>query len=125
MSAAYKKRAGTGIGTIPYNVTMNLRAIIDKLRVTYDRTTPDKNNALEGTWNRGWQPTGPIKNLFLRLEECYITSLAFGVAYTIPQMAQKAFDAIRHTHLYQAAELEWTGFDEENKTWSEFKMHFT
>jgi hypothetical protein len=40
-------------------------------------------------------------------------------------MVQKAFDAIRRTRLYQTAELEWIGFDEENKTWSEFKLHFT
>ena len=106
-----KKRAGTGIGTVSYNVTMNPRAVLNTLRLTYGRPTPEENDALESVWNQGWQPSEPIENLFLRLEECYITSLAFGVAYTIEQMTQKAFDAVRRTRLYQTAELEWQGFD--------------
>ena len=103
---AYKKRAGTGIGTVPYNVTMNPREVLNQLRLTYGRPTPEENDALEKVWNQGWQPLEPIENLFLRLEECYITLLAFGVAYTIEQMTQKAFDAVRRTRLYQTAELE-------------------
>ena len=65
VSAAHNKQADTGIGTIPYNVTMNPRVIIDTLRITYGRPTPDENDALEGTWNQGWQPTEPIENLLL------------------------------------------------------------
>ena len=122
---AYKKRAGTGIGTVPYNVTMNPREVLNQLRLTYGRPTPEENDALEKVWNQGWQPSEPIENLFLRLEECYITSLAFGVAYTIEQMTQKAFDAVRRTRLYQTAELEWQGFETMNQNWGEFKLHFT
>ena len=62
--AAYKKRAGTGIGTIPYNVTMDPNAILNKLRLTYGRPTSEENDALESTWNRGWAPSDPIENLF-------------------------------------------------------------
>ena len=40
-------------------------------------------------------------------------------------MSQKAFNAVRRTRLYQTAELEWQGFDEQNATWGEFKLHFT
>ena len=105
VSLAYKKRAGTGIGIIPYNVTMDPHTILNKLRLTYGRLTPEENDALESTWNRGWAPSDPIENLFLCLEEGYITALAFGVPYTIPQMTQKVFDAIRLTCLYQTADL--------------------
>ena len=104
---------------------MNPRAVLNTLRLTYGRPTPEENDALESVWNQGWQPLEPIDNLFLRLEECYITSLAFGVAYTIKQMTQKAFNAVRRTRLYQTVELEWQGFDKENHKWGEFKMHFT
>ena len=38
-------------------------------------------------------------------------------------MVQKAFGTIRRTRLYQTTELEWTQFNEENKTLSEFKMN--
>ena len=103
---AYTKRAGTGIGTIPYNVAMNPRTVLNALRLTYGRPTPEENDALESVWNQGWQSSERIKNLFLCLKECYITSLAFDVAYTIKQMTQKAFDAIRRTRLYQTAEVE-------------------
>jgi len=103
---AYKKGVGTGIGTVSYNVIMNPRAVLNSPRLTYGRPTPEENDALESVWNQGWQPSEPIENLFLHLEECYITSLAFGVAYTIKQMTQKAFDAVRRTRLYQTAELE-------------------
>ena len=122
---AYKKRAGTGIGTVLCNVTMNPRAVLNTLRLTYRRPTPEENDALESVWNQGWQPSEPIGNLFLYLEECSIASLVFGVAYTIEQMTQKAFDAVRRTRLYQTAKLEWQGFDKENHTWGELKMHFT
>jgi hypothetical protein len=83
---AYKKREGTGIGTVPYNITMNPRAVLTTLRLTYGRPTPEGNDALKKVWNQGWQPSKPIENLFLHLKQCYITSLAFGVAYTIEQM---------------------------------------
>ena len=106
VSAAYKQRAGTGIETIPYNGTMDPNAILNKLRFMYGQPTPEESDALESTWNRGWAPSDSIENLFLRLEEGYITLLAFGVPYTIPQMTQKAFDTIRRTRLYQTAELE-------------------
>ena len=44
---AYEKRAGTGIGTVPYNVTMNPGAVLNTLRLTYRRPTPEENDALE------------------------------------------------------------------------------
>ena len=50
---AYKKCAGTGIGTVPYNVTMNPRAVLDTLHLTYGRPTPEENEALESVWNQG------------------------------------------------------------------------
>ena len=104
---------------------MNPWVVLNSLRLTYGRPTPEENDALKSVWNQGWQPSEPIENLSLRLEEYYITSLAFGVTYTIAQMTQKAFDAVRRTRLYQTAELEWQGFDEQNATWGKFKMHFT
>jgi hypothetical protein len=106
ISMAYKKCAGTGIDTVPYNVTMNTWGILNTLCLTYKHLTPEENDALESVWNQGWQPSESIKNLFLYLEECYITSLASGVAYTIKHMTQKAFCAIRRMWLYQTAELE-------------------
>ena len=44
---AYKKRAGIGIGTVPYNGTMNPRAVLNSLRLTYGRPTPEENDALK------------------------------------------------------------------------------
>ena len=39
-------------------------------------------------------------------------------------MVDKAIITIQNTGLYGTAILEWTGFDEANKTWPQLKLHF-
>ena len=40
-------------------------------------------------------------------------------------MIDKAIMAVQRTGLYEIVILEWNGFDEANKTWTELKSHLT
>jgi hypothetical protein len=44
--------------------------------------------------------------------------------FTLEQVIDKAIIAIQRTGLYEAALLEWQGFNENNKTWEQLKLHF-
>ena len=45
--------------------------------------------------------------------------------HTSMQLLDKGLDNVKKTGLFITAVVEWNGFDELNKTWNEFKAHFT
>ena len=98
--------------------------ILADLRTKYGTATPNDKAANEQALNQPWNPNKPIESLFDRLEECYVYSIMAKPPYTMEELIDKAILAIQHTGLYKTALLEWAGFDEENKTWQQLKLHF-
>ena len=91
---AYKQKTNNGIGTVPYNVTDNPRDILNNLQLVHGQPTSEETEQMEENWRAGWQSSQPIKELFLQLEEVYITALIYVPPYTIPQLIKQAYIAI-------------------------------
>lgn len=121
---AFRKPVGNQIGTKVFTVRDDPRQILADLRVKYGTATPNDKAANEQAFNQPWNPNEPIEALFDRLEECYVYSIMAKPPYTMEQLIDKAIIAIQRTGLYETALLEWTGFEEENKTWQQLKLHF-
>ena len=121
---AYRRGTGTRMGARVYRATDEPRDILNKLHELYGKMTPQEKSNMEAAWSAPWAPSDPIKTLIDRLEECFILAKRNKPAYTVAQMIDKALTAIQSTGLFPIAVLEWNGFDENNKTWPEFKSHF-
>ena len=67
-------------------------------------------------WAAPYNPSDPIKDLFDRLEECFVVALVAKPAYSTEQIVDKALIAIQLTSLYSTAILEWNSIDEVNQT---------
>ena len=80
---------------------------------------------MEQNWSRPWNPADPIELLFDNLEECCVLSVSARPAYTAEQMIEKAITSIQRTGLYSMVIMEWKAFTNEDKTWPEFKAHFS
>ena len=121
----YKRSGGNSIGAKMYKANDCPRTILNNLRTCYGRLAPIEKTQNEARWSAPWNPSDPVEDLFDRLEECYIIALTAKPAYTQDQMIDKGLTAIQVTGLYSTAVLEWTGFDEANMTWAEFKSHMS
>ena len=108
-----------------YKVNHCPRTILDHLRNLYGRPTPNERTYNKTMWTAPYNPSDPTEDLFDRLEECFVVALVTKPAYSTEQMVDKALIAIQLTSLYYTAILECNAIDEVNKTWPEFKAHFT
>jgi hypothetical protein len=122
--AMFRKPIGAQVGTKVYTVRDDPKQIIMELRDRYGRTTPNEKAENDRKFNAPWASNEPIESYFDRLEDCYIFSIMAKVPYTFEQLIDKALIAIQRTGLYNTALLEWAGFEEVNKTWSQLKLHF-
>ena len=75
-------------------------------------------------WSTGWNPSNPIKELFNRLEECYVIAIVALPPYMMEQMIDKAHISVQRTGLYELAIIKWNRFNLASKSWSDFKAHF-
>jgi hypothetical protein len=121
---AFRKPAGNQIGTKVYTVRNNPREMLDNLRTKYGACTPNEKTVNNQRFDQPWDPNEPIEALFDRLEECYIFSIMAKPLFTLEQVIDKAIIVIQRTGLYETALLEWQGFEENNKTWEQLKLHF-
>ncbi len=76
-------------------------------------------------WNTPWNPNETIKQLFDRLEDCYVMALSNPPPYTLKQMIDQAKTSVQQMGLYTLALLKWNNFEEANQTWAQLKLHFT
>ena len=60
------------IGAMTYKVNQCLRTILDHLRNLYGRPTPNKKPHNKTMWEAPYNPSDTIKDLFDRLEECFV-----------------------------------------------------
>ena len=122
---AYKRGTGTTIGVKVYRPTDNPKEILNSLRNMYGKMSPGEKTAMDQRWSAPWNAADPIEELFDRFEDCYVLALSNKPEFTADQMIDKALRAIQATGVYSIAILEWNAFDENNKTWPEFKAHFS
>ena len=63
--------------------------------------------------------------MFFNLEELFVQVVQAGVPYSQAQLLDKGLGNLKKTGLFITAVVEWNGFDPLNKTWNNFKAHFT
>ena len=112
------------IGSINFKASDCPRTIFDGLTARYSRPTPAEKTANEALWSTGWNPQDPIKELFERLEECYVIALVTKPQYTKEQMIDKTVVAIQATCLFEAAMEKWHALGPEDQAWLYIKEHF-
>ena len=69
------KRVDGEIGAMAYNVNQYPQTIFDHIRNLYGRPTPNEKTYNETKWAAQYNPSEPIKDLFDRLEECFLVAL--------------------------------------------------
>lgn len=75
---------------------------------------------------RVMEPRGSNRNnIFFHLEELFVQAVQAGVPYSSMQLLDTGLDNVKKTGLFITAVVEWNGFDPGNKSWYEFKAHFT
>ena len=119
------QRGGGDLGPPVYTPTDDPRAILTSLHNRYGTLSPTEKEHATQQWNVAWNPADPIETMYFRLEELYADSVRAGIPYTTEQLLDRALDNIKKTGLFIMAVVEWNGFDPANKTWNEFKAHFT
>ena len=116
---AYKSNVMVAVGQgRNYPVKLDPHAILNALRIRYDKPKPNKDRANEAAFSTPWTIALPIEDYFFRLEECYITVPVALPVYTMDQMVYKASIAIQSTGLLSQAFLKWNVLLLKNDMWS-------
>jgi hypothetical protein len=119
------RRGGGDIGPPVYTPTDDPRVILASLNRRYGTLTPAEKEQASTAWNASWNPAEPIETMFFHLEELFRQSVRAGIPYSLMHLLDKGLDNIKKTGLFITAVVEWNGFDDANKSWNEFKAHFT
>ena len=82
----YKRAIGNAIGVKIYRPTDSPKNILNNLRANCGKLGPTKKTENERKWSAAWNPSNPIKELFDRLETCYVLALSAKPAYTQEQI---------------------------------------
>jgi len=122
---SYRRSPNQGIGHNTYTIMDDPRDIIQQLRTSYGTATPQEKRNNDNRINQQWMPNETFEDVICRLEDCYTFAIIAQPAYTTAQMVDKAKTAVQLTGLYQTAILEWNALDDVDKTWANFKNHFT
>ena len=99
------------------------RAIINVLRIRYNKPTPNEEISNKAAFSAPWNTALPMEYCFFCLEECYVTTLVALLAYTMEKMVDKVLTVIQYTGLFYHAVFEWNELLLDNNTWSELKAH--
>ena len=119
------RRGGGDIGPPVYTPTDDPRTILDSLHRRYGTLTPSEKERASQAWNNAWNPAEPIETMFFHLEELFVQAVRAGVPYSSMQLLDKGLDNIKKTGIFITAIVEWNGFDDADKSWNNFKAHFT
>ena len=119
------RRGGGDMGPAIYTPTDSPGLILASLNRRYGTLTPAEKEQAATAWNATWNPAEPIETMFFHLEELYRQSVRAGIPHTSMQLLDKGLDNVKKTGLFITAVVEWNGFNDLNKSWNEFKAHFT
>ena len=108
------------------SITANIPTILAHLFRNYGRVTSEQLAKEEEKVNTYyWPPTDPPDVLFNMIEELAVTAEAASLPKTLAQLINYGLNAVRKTGEYERALAEWFATPEQDKTWVNFKTHFT
>jgi hypothetical protein len=101
------------------------RAMLDHLFITYGNITAvDLENNFEHM-RRAWDPQQPVESLFKTIQDCADYSEAGGVIIGHPQQINVGYAKIFATGHFMSACRRWNEKPHSEKTWAQFKAHFS
>lgn len=99
--------------------------LIQHLYNTYGRITQIDLSDNEKRLKQTYDPTLPIENLFSQVEEAIEYAAAGGAPFTNNQIVTNAYLLIFQTGQFERACEDWDVMTPADKTWVNFKTHFT
>jgi len=105
------------------NVTT--REILDHLYQAYGTLTPQDLQHVDNQMKKQYDPYTPIENLFDQIEEAVDIASAANAPYAPKQVVNIAYNIIFHTEVFHPACRDWRKRPDAQKTWGNFKIHFT
>jgi hypothetical protein len=99
--------------------------MLDHLFITYGNiTVVDLENNFEHM-RRAWDPQQPVESLFKKIQDCADYSEAGGVLIGYPQQINVGYAKIFATGHFMSACHRWNDKPHAEKTWAQFKAHFS
>lgn len=89
--------------------------ILLDLPYRYDKPTPAEKTEADTKWRESWNPSEPIENMFLNLEELFVRAAITGLLYIQQQLLDKALDNVKRMGLYINAVMDWNAFADQVK----------
>jgi hypothetical protein len=105
------------------NVTT--RQLIIHLLNSYGNILPNDIAANDASFRAPYDPSQTIETLYSQIEDAMDYADAGGSAYTASQVVTNAYNLIANTGLFRDACREWRRRPEVDKTWDNYKLHFT
>jgi hypothetical protein len=101
------------------------RGMLDHLFITYGNITAvDLENKFEHM-RRAWDPQQPVESLFKQIQDCADYSEAGGVLIGHPWQINVGYAKFFATCHFMSACRRWNEKPHAEKTWAQFKAHFS
>jgi hypothetical protein len=105
--------------------TLTTRRIMEHLLGTYGRILPSKIVRNDALFRKEFDANEPIETLYEQIEDAMQLATDADAAYNKNQVLANALNLIQCTKMYRQACHEWQRLPDVDKTWPNFKDHFT
>ena len=105
---------------------IKIKIALSSLFCTYGKVTADQLRQEEDRVKEYfWQPTDAPNILYNMIENLAFYADAADLPYTANQLINFGLNVVRRTGQYKRALIEWYAKQDVDKTWNNFKLHFT
>lgn len=101
------------------------RQILDHLYLNYGKLTPQDLQVIDTQMKTAYNPHEPIENLFEQIEQAVEIAAAAQAPYDPTQVVNIAYTIVFNTGVFQDSCRDWRKMQQANKTWPNFKTHFS
>ena len=105
------------------NVTT--RQMLDHLYASYGTLTPQDLQYVDDEMKKQYDPYSPIETLYDQIENAVDIASTAGAPYAPKQVINIAYTIVYNTNVFNDSCRDWRKKQELQKTWANFKTHFT
>lgn len=106
-------------------IQMSVAALIQQLYRVYGKVTPQKlQDQTEKVRQMVFDPVNPIDGIFTAIDDLVHYVITANSPFTQPQIINMAYLILNKTGLFQRWILDWNARQPQQKTWTNFKLHF-
>ena len=104
---------------------VSTRQILDHLYLHYGKLTPQDLQINDSRMKTPYNPHEPIENLYEQIEKAVEVASAALAPYDPTQVVNTAYTLVFNAGVFQDSCREWRKFPQVQKTWPNFKIHFS